>query len=485
MERGNCRLDELDTRESWREACGLFGIYGPGLDVAHLTYLGLYALQHRGQESAGIAVADGREIKLQKAMGLVTEVFCEEDLAKLKGHLAVGHVRYSTTGTSSLVNAQPLVFHYSRGMLALVHNGNLTNASHLFRTLSSLGSVFQTTTDSELIVNLIAHYGQETVEEAIQKCMADLRGAYALLIMTEDKLIGVRDPQSLRPLCLGCLGDAYVLASESCALDTIEAKFIRDLVPGEVVVIGKEGVCSYQSLPSPSRALCVFEYVYFARPDSILDGRTVASARREMGRELAREHLLPVDSVIPVPDSGTAAALGYAEAAGLPFREGLMRNRYIGRTFIQPVQKVRDLGVRLKLNPVREVLAGKRIALVDDSIVRGTTSRKIVRMLREAGATEVHFLVSSPPILYPCYYGIDTSARGELIAAQHSVDEIREFIGADSLYYLSLEGLLRAVGGEAEGFCAACFNGKYPTELPPEEEQGKYILEGKPGGKRA
>lgn len=460
-----------------REECGLFGVYAPGLDVAQLTFFGLFALQHRGQESAGMAVSDGREVSLYKNMGLVTEVFNDEVLARYRGHLAIGHVRYSTTGASTLVNAQPLVFRYLHGTVALAHNGNLTNAAALRQMLAATGSVFQSTTDSEVIVNLLARYGQNTLEEALLKCLIDLKGAYSLLVMTEDRLIGLRDPHGIRPLCLGELKGGYVLASESCALDTVGARLVREVEPGEIVIVDREGLRSVRSLAAPQPAFCIFEFVYFARPDSIVLGRTVNVVRREMGRQLAREVALEADMVVPVPDSGTAAALGYAEASGIPFHEALIKNRYVGRTFIQPAQSLRELGVRLKLNPLPEVLAGKSIVLVDDSIVRGTTSRAIVQMLREAGVREIHFLVSSPPILHPCYYGIDTSSRGELIAATHGVEEIRRYIGADSLHYLSLEGLLAAVGGPRDGYCTACFNGAYPTPVPPADEGTKDILE--------
>lgn len=460
-----------------RDECGVFGIYAPGLDVATLTYYGLYALQHRGQESAGIAVSNGKYIELHKNMGLVAEVFSEENLAKLKGDIAIGHVRYSTTGSASLANAQPLAFRYLRGMVALAHNGNLTNANDLRYSLGTTGSVFQSTSDTEVIVNLIARYGQNPIEEALMKCMIDIKGAYSLVVMTEDKLLAVRDPYGVRPLCLGKLeNEGYVVASESCALDTIGAVFLRDVEAGEIVVIDKHGLRSIQTMAAPHKALCVFELVYLARPDSIIDGEAVNVVRREMGRQLAKEKTIEADLVISVPDSGTAAAVGYAEAAGMPFKEGLMKNRYIGRTFIQPAQKLRDLGVRLKLNPIRQVLQGQRVVMVDDSIVRGTTSKKIVQMLRETGVKEVHLLVSSPPILYPCYYGIDTSARAELIAAQNDLETIRKYIGADSLHYLSLEGMLGAIQSAGENFCVACFNGNYRLEIPKNIE-GKYALE--------
>lgn len=460
-----------------KDECGVFGIYAPGMEVAKLTYYGLYALQHRGQESAGIATSDGKDIRLHKNMGLVTEVFAEEVLEKLHGNIAIGHVRYSTTGSSLLANAQPLSFRYLRGQVALAHNGNLTNAHELRDSLGAAGSVFQSTTDSEVIVNLIARYGQNPIEEALMKCMIDIKGAYSLLVMTKDKLIGVRDPFGVRPLCIGKLDEGYVLASESCALDTVGAQFLRDVEPGEIVVIDDRGLHSIKNLRSLRRALCIFEFVYLARPDSNIDGLNVVQTRREFGRQLGRECPIDADIVIPVPDSGTAAAVGYSEETGIPFEEGLMKNRYVGRTFIQPSQEMRDLGVRLKLNPIKNVVAGKRVVMVDDSIVRGTTSKKIVEMLRKAGVKEVHMLVSSPPVLHPCYYGIDTSARAELIAAQYDLEEIQKHIGADSLHYLSLEGMYRAAGKEPDFFCSACFSGRYPIEIPDFQHMGKYVME--------
>ena len=461
----------------WHEECGIFGIYAPGRDVARLTYYGLFALQHRGQESAGIAVASGGHIAVHKGMGLVAEVFNEDNLRTMKGDLAIGHVRYSTTGASSLVNAQPLVFRYLRGMVAIAHNGNLTNANELRRELGAGGSIFQSSTDSEIIVNLIARHSQEPIAAALRCCQEELQGAYSLVVMTEEQLIGVRDPHGVRPLCLGKLGEAWVLASESCALDTLGADFIRDLEPGEIVIIDGLGVRSLQGPRAPHRAHCIFEYVYFARPDSTLDGETVNLVRRELGRNLAREYRVAADAVIPVPDSGIAAAAGYAEVAGLPFVEGLMKNRYVGRTFIQPTQEMRDLGVRLKLNPIKPILRDKKVIIIDDSLVRGTTSRRIVAMLRQAGVREVHLLVASPPVFHPCYYGIDTSARGELIAAQYTLEDIRRHVDADSLHYLSLEGLFSSVKRGAEEFCAACFTGRYPIPIPSTEEATKYSLE--------
>jgi len=446
-----------------KEECGVFGIYAPDQEVARLTYYGLYALQHRGQESAGIAVSNGNSIALHKGMGLVSEVFSDCIVESLKGKMAIGHVRYSTTGSSLVANAQPLVVHYQKGMMALAHNGNLTNAIELREELGKNGAVFQTTIDSEVIINLITRYRRESLEDALVKTMMDLRGAYALVILAEDKLFGLRDPHGVRPLCIGRLEDRYCLASESCALDTIGAEFVRDVEPGEIVVIDEDGLHSRQALTKKTRASCAFEYIYFARPDSTIDQLNVSESRRQMGIELARECPIEADIVIAVPDSGTASALGYATALGLPFGEGLTKNRYVGRTFIQPTQAMREVGVRLKLNANASVLKDKRVVMIDDSIVRGTTSSKLVDMVRKAGAKEVHFLISSPPVSYPCYYGIDTAEREKLIANQLDVEGIREFVGADSLHYISEEGLLRALGTNA--VCLACFNGSYPISV--------------------
>ncbi|MQL53465.1 amidophosphoribosyltransferase [Desulfofundulus thermobenzoicus] len=460
------------------EECGVFGIYAPGRDVARLTYYGLYALQHRGQESAGIAVADGKRLQLHKGMGLVPEVFHHRELSELQGHLAIGHVRYSTTGASSPINAQPLVFRYAGGMLGLAHNGNLTNITELRARLTATGSVFQSSTDSEVIVNLIARYGQTGLVDAVMKCMIDLKGAYSLVILTGDRLLAVRDPHAFRPLCLGILDrGGYVVASESCALDTVGARRLRDVAPGEIVIIDESGLTSLQGMLPRRRAHCIFEYIYFARADSLMDGFNVNRVRREMGRQLAREYPVEADLVIPVPDSGTAAARGYAEESGIPFEEGLMKNRYIGRTFIQPSQDLRDLGVRLKLNPIREVLAGKRVIMVDDSLVRGTTSSKLVAMLRDCGVKEVHLCLSSPPVVHSCYYGIDTSNEEELIAAQMPLDEVRRLINADGLHYLSIEGMLDIFGERRNDFCTACFTGDYPVPVPQPPKAGKFSLE--------
>jgi len=473
-------LDEA-VFDKWKEECGVFGVFSPEANVAKLAYLGLYALQHRGQESAGIAVADGEQIDLVKGMGLVSEVF-RNNLPQIEGYMAIGHVRYSTTGSSMLVNTQPLQVSFSGGSMALAHNGNLVNAKELRLELEKKGSVFQTSIDSEVIVNLIARSEKQTIEERITETMGRLRGAYSLVIMTQNKLIGARDPYGIRPMCIGKLPGGWVLASESCALDTIGAELVREVKPGEMIVIDERGLTSTQALPGKDGALCIFEFIYFARPDSIMEGLNVQQARYAMGRQLARENKIDADIVISVPDSGTSAALGFAAESGIPFNEGLVKNRYIGRTFIQPDQRTRDMGVRIKLNVIKPVVAGKRIVMVDDSIVRGTTSGKIVNMLKEAGAKEVHFCVSSPPITHPCFYGIDTSVRKELAAATKTVEEIRRMIGADSLNYLSLEGLMECTAFTQGTLCNACFCGRYPAEVPAEMEDNKFIFEKRTGG---
>lgn len=457
-----------------KEECGVFGIYAPELEVGRLTYYALYALQHRGQESAGIAVSDGRNVDGHKGMGLVSEVFSANQLEKLKGKMAIGHVRYSTTGSSLLANAQPLIVHYQHGMMALAHNGNLTNGLELREELGKDGVVFQTTVDSEVIVKIIARYRRTNLEDALVKTMLDLQGAYALVIIAENKLIGVRDPHGVRPLCIGYIEGRYCLASESCALDTIGAEFVRDVKPGEIITIDEEGLHARQGLPAQKCAGCSFEYIYFARPDSTIDQINVTESRRQMGIELARECPIEADIVIPVPDSGMSAALGYAQESGIPFEQGLIKNRYVGRTFIQPTQEMREVTVRLKLNANARVLQGKRVIMIDDSIVRGTTSSKLIAAVRKAGAREVHLLISSPPVLYPCYYGIDTAEREKLIAAQLDNEGIRQSIGADSLHYLSEEGLTRALEGSS--VCLACFNGDYPASVPS-DRGGKHHLE--------
>ena len=453
----------------WKEECGIYGVYSPTEDVSEMTYLGLFALQHRGQESAGIALTDGAWIDVKKGMGLVTEVFRSELPHLDHAKIAIGHVRYATTGFSLAANAQPLRVNYAGGALALAHNGDLTNAALLRRGLESKGTVFQTTIDSEVFVHLIARSQKMTIEERILETVQEVRGAFCLTIMTENKLIGVRDPQGFRPLCIGRTTEGgWVLSSETCALEVNGAVFVRDVLPGEMVVIEGGALQSYRFSNGQDVASCIFEYIYFARPDSIIDGQSVHAARFEMGRVLARESGFRGDVVISVPDSGTTAATGFAYEAGIPFAEGLIKNRYIGRTFIQPTQKQRDTAVKLKLSPVCSVVEGKSVIMVDDSIVRGTTSGKIVRLLRNAGAREIHVCISSPPITDPCYYGIDTSVRKELISATKSLEEIRDFIGADSLHFISIEGLRTCVPAlDPDHMCYACFNNQYPV---PEED---------------
>ena len=453
----------------WKEECGIYGVYSPTEDVSEMTYLGLFALQHRGQESAGIALTDGAWIDVKKGMGLVTEVFRSELPHLDHAQIAIGHVRYATTGFSLAANAQPLRVNYAGGALALAHNGDLTNAAWIRRDLESKGTVFQTTIDSEVFVHLIARSQKATIEERILETAQKVRGAFCLTIMTENKLIGVRDPQGFRPLCIGRTEEGgWVLSSETCALDVNGASFVRDVLPGEMVVVENGALRSYRFTNGQDVASCIFEYIYFARPDSIIDGQSVHATRFEMGRVLARESGLRGDVVISVPDSGTTAATGFAYETGIPFAEGLIKNRYIGRTFIQPTQKQRDTAVKLKLSPVRSVVEGKSVIMVDDSIVRGTTSGKIVRLLRNAGAREIHVCISSPPITDPCYYGIDTSVRKELISATKSLEEIRDFIGADSLHFISIEGLRTCVPAlNPDHMCYACFNNQYPV---PEED---------------
>ncbi|MDF2890144.1 MAG: amidophosphoribosyltransferase [Clostridia bacterium] len=457
------------------EECGVIGIYEKNnINTANLAYFGLIALQHRGQESAGIAVNNDGIITCYKEMGLVSEVFDNQILNLLKGDMCIGHVRYSTMGESFVTNAQPLVVKYKNGTIALAHNGNLVNAQALRREMEDQGMIFTTSIDSEVIASLIAKNYTSNIEEAISKTMDKIKGAYALTIMTNEKLIGVRDKHGMRPLVLGRLGNGYVLASETCALDTIGAEFIRDINPGEIVIIDENGVKSIQTKPE-EKALCIFEYIYFARPDSVIDGLGVYGARHSAGRMLAKEQPVEADAVISVPDSGTAAAIGYSLESGIPYTVGLIKNRYIGRTFIQPSQEIRETGVTLKLNPLKEEIEGKRIVMVDDSIVRGTTSMKIVQALRAAGAKEVHVRVSSPVILHSCYFGIDTPRRDELVGATTIIEKIKEKIGADSLGYLSHNGLMQSIGSCGKGFCTACFSGKYPVDIT--EEGDKHAFE--------
>jgi amidophosphoribosyltransferase len=444
--------------------CGIFGIANHP-EASRLTYLGLYALQHRGQESTGIASSDQEHVYLHKAMGHVADVFGEETLARLKGLSAIGHTRYSTAGDSSEGNAQPIMVKSAYGSIALCHNGNLINAVELRQTLAADGAIFQSTSDSEVILHLLARSQHEGLLEALGETITRIQGAFSLLLLTEDQLIGVRDPNGFRPLCLGRLKDSYVLASESCAFDLIDARYVREIEPGEIVMIRGGELRSVQTGRAPRLSKCIFEHVYFARPDSLVFGRTVQSSRDRMGRALADESPVEADLVVPVPDSGVAAAIGYSHASGIPLAFGLIRNHYVGRTFIEPRNSIRHFGVKVKHNPVRELLSGKRVILIDDSVVRGTTTRKIVKMVRAAGASEVHMRISCPPTISPCFYGVDTPTKKELIASTYTVDEIRKYIEADSLAYLSLEGLLRSVNAQPNEFCMACYTGKYPIEF--------------------
>jgi len=461
------------------ESCGVFGIYAPGVDVARITFFGLYALQHRGQESAGIATADGKKVYLHTSMGLVSQAFTEDELAQLHGHIAIGHTRYSTTGSSRACNAQPILLESNSTSLALAHNGNIVNAKFLQEELCKQGFAFDTTTDSEIIANLIISSTEKNPVDKIRYAMRRLQGAYSLVIMTKDKLIGVRDPMGVRPLCLGTIDGGWVIASESCAMGHVGAQFVREIEPGEIVVIGKNGVKSFTE-ESTRKALCIFEYIYFARPDSVIQGKLLYPARQAMGRILAREYPVDADLVMGVPDSATAAGIGYAVASGIPYCEGLIKNRYVGRTFIEPDQRLRDLGVKLKFNPLAETIVGKRLVVVDDSIVRGTTTPKVVAMLKKAGAKEVHLRICSPPIRHPCFFGVDMATRWELIAAQKTIPEIRETIGADSLGYISIKGLIESVGLPKDIFCLACFTGDYP--IPVQLEMDKLALEAIPSG---
>jgi amidophosphoribosyltransferase len=453
--------------DKFHEECGVFGIYGHP-DAANLTYLGLYSLQHRGQESAGIVSSDGKQLYGQKAMGLVADIFVEERIKKLPGYAAIGHNRYSTTGESVAINIQPILVNFALGTMAIAHNGNLVNAGILKDELEAYGSIFQSTMDSEVIIHLIAQSRMATMHERIVDALGHVQGSYSLLLITENELIAVRDPHGFRPLSLAELDGAYVVASETCAFDLIEATYIREIAPGEMVVINSKGIHSSFPFKKADPSHCIFEFIYFARPDSMVFGQNVYSIRKEFGRQLARETNIAADVVIPVPDSGVPAALGYAEEAGIPFDTGLIRNHYVGRTFIEPRQSIRHFGVKIKLNPVRDALKGKRVVVVDDSIVRGTTSKKIIKMIRNAGATEIHMRISSPPTSYPCFYGIDTPTRQELIASSHSIEEIRKYITADTLGYISMDGIQKVVPYRMN-YCAACFDGAYPVPFPGEK----------------
>jgi amidophosphoribosyltransferase len=465
------------TSDKLREECGVVALYGHP-EASKLAYLSLYALQHRGQESAGIAASDGDKLQLHKAMGLVSDIFNADALSRLPGSLAIGHTRYSTTGDSALLNAQPIMVECNKGKIALAHNGNITNAQEIRGELEQAGSIFQTTSDTEVIVHLIARSREQTLADAMADSLRRLEGAFSLVMLTPDRVFAARDPRGFRPLVMGRIpgqaahrADTIVFASETCAFDLIGANYEREVKPGELVIVGAEGVHSRFYAPQQPQSSCIFEHVYFSRPDSLVFGRAVQHTRDSMGRQLAKESPVEADIVVPVPDSGVTAAMGFSHESGIPLQFGLIRNHYVGRTFIEPEQRVRDFGVKLKLNPVRNVLEGRKVVLIDDSIVRGTTSRKIVRMVRDAGAKEVHMRISCPPTISPCYYGVDTPSKNQLIAANKSVDEIREYIGADSLAYLSLEGLRKAAGeGDERIYCTACYTGKYPTHIVDVED---------------
>lgn len=454
-----------------KEYCGVVGIHGHK-DAARLAYLALYALQHRGEESCGIVSYDYKKVHIHKGMGLVGTVFTEENLKKLKGPVAVGHVRYSTTGSSIAKNVQPLLINHKKGFIAVAHNGNLTNSVALRNELEDSGSILQTTMDSELIVHFLVRDQLNNYRQKIVPILSKMEGAYSFVLLLNDAIYATRDPYGFRPLCIGKIDNAYVVASETCALDMIGATYVRDVEPGEVVIIDKNGLTSLKQPPSARHSFCIFEYIYFARPDSNIFTKSVYLARKSLGRALAKEYPTAADCVMPIPDSGNYAALGYSEASGIPLEMAYVRNHYIGRTFIQPSQLIRDFKVKVKLNPIKDVLKGKRIVVVEDSIVRGTTSRSRVRSLREAGAAEIHMRVSCPPLVSPCFYGIDFPTKKELIASNHSIEEIKEFIGVDSLKYLSLEGMLNSMMLPKEEFCTACFTGKYPTTIckPPSKK---------------
>lgn len=474
--------------DKFHEECGVFGVYAPGDDVANITYFGLYALQHRGQESAGIGVSDGRHIRVVKEMGLVAQVFDQNNLDLLRGDIAVGHTRYSTTGSAKLLNAQPMRFvHPTIGPFLIAHNGNLTNTRELYEELKAQGVAFESTTDTEVLGQLLVRTPGAALSDVLRSALTRAQGAYCLLFLTRDELVAARDPLGIRPLCLGRLGDAdapgshgYIVASETCALDVVGAAHVGEVEPGEIVTINAQGV-THTRMPDAGRkrAMCSFEFIYFARPDSEMQGQSLYESRRAMGRRLAKDSpVSDADIVITMPDSGTPAAVGFAEEAGIPFVEGMIKSRYITRTFIQPSQRLRESATRLKFNPMRHVLAGKKVVLVDDSIVRGTTSRHIVDELRRAGAVQIHMRIASPPITWPCFMGIDMASRRELIAANNSVEQVGALVGADSLSYLSLDGLRSAIGRpDGDGFCFACFTGEYPVQVPKEFEADKLALE--------
>lgn len=461
-------------QDKLKEECGVFGIFSnKNIDVSHLTYYGLYALQHRGQESAGIAVCNDGNIDVHKGMGLVTDVFDNDSLDKMVGNAAIGHVRYSTTGGSCATNAQPIVSNFELGSIAVAHNGNLVNTDIIRELLQYGGTSFQTSIDTEVVLKLIAKNAKKGIENAVNDAIQAIKGSFAIVILTEDKLIGVRDPNGIRPLCIGKFDDSYIMCSETCALDAVGAEFVRDVNPGEIVIIDKEGIKSMNFAEKTKCETCVFEYIYFARPDSVIDGISVYNSRELAGEELYKESPVDADIVIGVPDSGLAAAAGYAKASGIPYGIGLIKNRYVGRTFISPTQELREKAVAVKLNPLKVNIEGKRVVIIDDSIVRGTTSKKLVDILRKAGAKEIHFRVSSPIIKYPCYFGINIASRNELIGGHKTVEEIREFIGADSLGYLSIDSLIKCLG-EKNNFCLGCLKGVYPVSAPMEVEKDRF-----------
>ncbi|MFA5844819.1 MAG: amidophosphoribosyltransferase [Coriobacteriia bacterium] len=475
-------MEDEERPDHPEEACGVFGVFAPGEDVGRLTYFGLHALQHRGQESAGIAVADGTTLTVVKDLGLVPQAFKQSDLDSLDGYVAIGHTRYSTTGSSSAwENAQPMLSAVGDETVAIAHNGNLVNTVELRDNLRERGIRFRSTTDSEVIAGLIDHFTQEhgSIRAGIRETMRLVRGAYSVVVLSEHALYAFRDPHGVRPLVIGRLGDGWVVSSETCGLDIVGAQFVRDVAAGEIVKIGEEGLISEEGVPSEKPSLCVFEFVYFARPDSVLYDCTLYEARQRMGAAMARSSPVEADLVMGVPDTGTPAAVGFAIESGIPFGEGLIKNRYVGRTFISPSQSLRQQGIRLKLNPLRHAIAGKRLVVVDDSIVRGNTTRKLVALLRDAGASEVHMRITSPPVRWPCFYGIDTDTQEQLIASTQTIEAVREFIGADSLAYLGVDDMVEATGRDAEDYCLACFTGDYPIEIPEAVRRGKMALERK------
>lgn len=457
------------------EKCGVFGIFAPGKKVSEVIFYGLQALQHRGQESAGIAVSDGENILIFKDLGLVSQVFNEQNIAPLQGDIGIGHTRYSTSGMNIWKNSQPLYRMFKNESFAMVHNGNLINFRELRNEQIKKGLRFETTTDTEVIVSLIESSEKDNIEDAIKEAISRVKGSYSVLILTRDKIFGIRDPHGFRPLVLGRLEGNYIIASETCALDIIDAEFIRDIDPGEIVVLDRDGIRSQMMLPVDRISMCVFELIYFARPDSYLNNKNVFEVRHRLGQELAKESPADADLVISVPDSGTPAAIGYSAESKIPYAEGFIKNRYVGRTFIQPKQETREISVKLKLNPLKDIIRGKRLVVVDDSIVRGTTSKKIVKMLYNAGAKEVHLRITCPPLLYPCYYGVDMATRNEFIANHKSQEDIRQFLKVDSLKYLSMDGLVRAAGDSKEKFCFACFNGEYPVDISGSIESREHL----------